>query len=128
MSGRDVCLKTRKNWLPLVSAEPVLAIATVPAGYVAPVRFSLANSYPGPPVPTVADEQDSFCDALAVGSPHCSMKRPSLFDIRWHWVLFQKLSEARWANELTVHVAFEFARSILIGPRLVLIDAVYAAL
>ena len=126
-------LNTRKNWLPLV-APPLLAIATVPAGYVtlpddpAVGRFSLAYSYPGPPVPSVVDEQDSACDALAVGSPHCSMKRPSLLDIRWHWLLFQKLSEARWTNELTVHVAFEFARSILIGPRLVLIDAVYAAL
>ena len=51
-----------------------------------------------------------------------------MVDSRWHWVLFQKSSEARWTNELTVQVAFEFSRSILIGPRLVLIDAVYAAL
>ena len=51
-----------------------------------------------------------------------------MVESRWHWVSFQKLSDARWTNELTVHVAFEFARSILIGPRLVLIDAVYAAL
>ncbi len=79
-------------------------------------------------MPIVADEQDNFRLALAVGSPHCSMYRPPLLDARWHWVLFQKSSEARWTKELTVQVAFEFSRSILIAPRLVLIDAVYAAL
>jgi len=37
-------LYTMKNWLPLVLALPSLAMATVPAGYLAPVRFSLAKS------------------------------------------------------------------------------------
>ena len=37
-------LNTMKNWLPFVVALPSLAIATVPAGYLAPLRFSLAKS------------------------------------------------------------------------------------
>jgi hypothetical protein len=37
-------LYTMKNWLPLLVAVPLLAMATVPAVYVAPVRFSLAKS------------------------------------------------------------------------------------
>jgi hypothetical protein len=36
-------LYTMKNWLPLLVAVPPFAIATVPAGYVALVRFSLAK-------------------------------------------------------------------------------------
>jgi hypothetical protein len=43
---------------------------------------------------------------------------------RQHWVLLKKFVSARWANELTVHVAFELSRVMPILPRLVLIVAV----
>ena len=42
-------------------------------------------------------------------------------------MLFQKFACARWTNELTVQVAVEFASLMTIGPRLVLIVAVYFA-
>ena len=50
--------------------------------------------------------QVSFALAFAYGSPHCSMKSPPLVLSRWHWLSFQKLAEARWMKELTVHVAW----------------------
>jgi len=43
--------------------------------------------------------------------------------MRWHWLAFQKSAEARWMNELTVQVALELSRLILIFPRFVLIVA-----
>src|ERR1700689_587803 len=69
-SPEVLSLYTMKNWLPLLSAVPLLAIATVPAGYVAPVVFSVANWYPGPPVPTLPVVlQVSLVVAVAYGSP-----------------------------------------------------------
>ena len=44
MSPDVLSLYTMKNWLPLLVAVPSFAIATVPVGYLAPVRFSLAKS------------------------------------------------------------------------------------
>jgi len=55
------------------------------------------------------------------------MYSPPSLDTRWHCVLFQKLACAKWTNELTAQVAVEFASLTDIGPRLVLIVAVYVA-
>src|SRR5215469_7877860 len=113
-AGRAVFLYTRKNWLPFVpdppEPVPLLAIATVPALYVAPTRFSLSNWYPGPPVPgeLLVCAQVSLSAAFANGSPHCRTKIP-LVVTRWHWLAFQKSAEARWTNEFTVQVALEFS-------------------
>src|SRR4029079_14374580 len=86
-----------KNWLPLVFG-PLFAIATVPAGYFAPTRFSSLKSYPGPPVP------------VPVGSPHCSTLREP-FVSRWEGVLSKYFWPARLTKELTVHGAFERSSS-----------------
>ena len=44
LSPDVLSLYTMKNWLPLLVAVPPFAIATVPAGYLTLVRFSLAYS------------------------------------------------------------------------------------
>src|SRR3984885_6343347 len=103
-----------KNWLPLVPG-PALAMASVPRGYRTGSRslgsfgwywsvgYSLANWYPGPPVPS------------PLGSPHCRTPSDSEVVSRWHLVLSKYFWPIRLAKLLTVQGDSLFASS---SPRL----------
>src|SRR5512135_843735 len=90
-------------------------MATVPAVYFAPVRFSSLNLYPGPPLP------------VPRGSPHCSTYSGLAVVSRWQCVLLKYFWPARYTNELTVQVALLFSRSMTTSPRLVRMVAWYLA-